>query len=70
MHVYKIHRMTWTNADKVRVVLIADTDTGEREEISTPYDATSIIWDAVKAFPVENIASAPNIEPDSTVEIL
>lgn len=70
MQVYKIHQMAWANPDKTRVTLIADTNTGNREEISTPYGETSIIWDAVKAFPIEDIAPAPYVDPDSEPKLL
>lgn len=47
--------MTWENSNKTRVMLIADTNTGSGEEISTPYNETSIIWNDVKQFPTEEI---------------
>ena len=56
MEIKKIHSMRWATEDKTFVVLIADTDTGNNEEIATPYDNTSIIWNAVQAFPVDQIA--------------
>lgn len=61
MEIKKIHSMRWATADKAYVGLIADTDTGDQESIGTPYGPDSIIWDAVKEFPVDQIAeySAP-----------
>lgn len=55
MQVKKIYKMTWSNYEKTSVMLIADTDTGDKELIATPYSEESIIWDAVKAFPVDQI---------------
>lgn len=49
--------MRWATQDMSYVVLIADTNTGNNEEIATPYGETSIIWDAVRAFPVGEIAA-------------
>ena len=48
--------MRWATENKSYVVLFADTDTGNNEEIATPYGVDSIIWDSVKAFPVDEIA--------------
>jgi hypothetical protein len=56
MEIKKIHSMRWATEDKSVVGLIADTDTGDNESIGTPYGETSIIWDAVQAFPVDQIA--------------
>ena len=53
--------MRWATPDNTFVGLIADTDTGDNESIGTPYDETSIIWDAVRAFPAEQIT--PYVEP-------
>ena len=63
MQIKLIHSMCWGNADHTAVGLNADTDTGINEEIGTPYDATSIIWDAVRAFPVGDIVEyvAPSV---------
>ena len=59
--------MRWATPDQTFVVLFADTDTGNNEEIGTPYNGTSIIWEAVQAFPVNEIAAyvepAPLLEP-------
>ena len=62
--------MRWALEDKSYVVLIADTNTGNNEEIATPYGETSIIWESVQAFPVEEIAAyvAPVIEEQPTVQ--
>ena len=49
--------MRWATPDHTFVVLFADTDTGNNEEIGTPYNGTSIIWEAVQAFPVNEIAA-------------
>ena len=57
MQIKKIHSMRWATPDQTFVVLFADTDTGNNEEIGTPYDSTSIIWEAVQAFPVSEITA-------------
>lgn len=64
MQITKIHSMWWGDADNTSVGLIADTDQGINLTIGTPYDTTSIIWDAVHAFPVDQIADyvAPAFE--------
>ena len=56
MEIKKIHSMRWATADNTFVCLIADTATGNNEQIGTPYNNTSIIWEAVQAFPVDQIA--------------
>ena len=56
MEIKQIHSMFWGDADHTCVGLTADTSTGTNELIGTPYNETSIIWDAVKAFPVDQIA--------------
>jgi len=48
--------MQWGNAEHTAVRLNAHTDSGMNEEIGTPYDSTSIIWDAVMAFPAADIS--------------
>lgn len=55
MQIKKIHSMRWATEDKSYVGLVADTDTGNNESIGTPYSEASIIWEAVKAFPVDQI---------------
>jgi len=55
MEIKKIHSMRWATLDNTFVSLIADTDTGNNEEIGTPYGEASIIWEAVRAFPVDQI---------------
>lgn len=55
MEIKKIHSMKWATQDKSFVVLIADTDTGNNEEIATPYGPDSIIWSAVQDYPKEEI---------------
>lgn len=57
MEIKKIYEMRWCDEEKAYVLLKADTDTGDNEEIATPYDERSIIWDAVKAFPVDQIGA-------------
>lgn len=59
--------MRWATPDRTYVGLIADTDTGNNENIGTPYDSTSIIWEAVQAFPVNEIA--PYVEPAPLLEL-
>ena len=56
MQVTKIHSMWWGDAAKTSVGLIADTDEGNELTIGTPYDTSSIIWDAVRAYPADQIA--------------
>lgn len=55
MRVLKIYSMTWGNAAQTSVRLVADTDEGSNLEIGTPYSSESIIWDAVRAYPVSQI---------------
>ena len=55
IEVKKIYEMKWATEEKTYVILIADTNTGDGEEIATPYSEESIIWDAVRAFPVDQI---------------
>jgi hypothetical protein len=64
MEIKNIHSMRWATPDNTFVCLFADTDTGNNQEIGTPYNETSIIWDAVRGFPVEQIADyiAPAVE--------
>jgi hypothetical protein len=57
MQIKIIHSMRWATPDQTFVALVADTDTGDNEEIGTPYNGTSIIWEAVQAFPVNEIAA-------------
>jgi hypothetical protein len=66
MQIKKIHSMRWATEDKTFVGLIADTDTGNNESIGTPYNEASIIWDAVKAFPVNQIEEY--VEPPPVIE--
>ena len=56
MKIKKIHSMFWATAEHDTVGLNADTDTGDDQLIGTPYNETSIIWEAVQAFPVDQIA--------------
>jgi len=55
MQIKIIHSMRWATPDHTFVSIVADTDTGNNESIGTPYDSTSIIWDAVQAFPIDQI---------------
>jgi hypothetical protein len=55
MEIKKIHLMQWGDIEKTGVRLIADTDTGDNEDIGTPYGPDSIIWTAVQTFSVEEI---------------
>lgn len=63
MQIKEIYSMRWATPDQTFVALVADTDTGNNEEIATPYNDTSIIWEAVQAFPVNKIAAY--VEPVS-----
>lgn len=56
MQVKKIHNMQWADPEHKYVRLVADTDSGDNETIGTPYGEASIIWAAVQAFPVNQIA--------------
>jgi len=67
MQIKQIHSMRWATPDQAFVVLFADTDTGNNEEIGTPYNGTSIIWEAVQAFPVNEIAAY--VEPVPLLEL-
>ena len=49
--------MWWGDEEQTTVGLIADTDQGTNLTIGTPYDATSIIWNAVQAFPADQITA-------------
>ena len=60
--------MWWGDEAKTSVGLIADTDQGNELTIGTPYDATSIIWNSVRAFPVNQIADY--VEPVQTENTL
>jgi hypothetical protein len=57
MEIKNIYSMRWATQDKSYVVLFADTDSGNNEEISTPYGEESIIWHAIKEFPLDQIQS-------------
>lgn len=48
--------MRWGNPEHTMVLLVADTNTGNSEQISTPYSQESIVWQWVQDFPVEQIA--------------
>lgn len=63
MEIFKIHEMRWANTAQDAVLLVADTATGARERICTPYGADSIIWDAVRAYPRDQILSMLPPEP-------
>lgn len=66
MQVFTIHEMRWANTEQTSVYLVADTSTGNGELIGTPYNAESIIWDAVRAFPVENIQPMVEVAPEQS----
>lgn len=67
MNIKLIYSMQWASEDRTTVKITADTDTGDREEIFTPYNNTSIIWDAVQAFPADQIAEyVPPVQPKPT----
>ena len=68
MEIKKIHSMRWATPDNTFVCLFADTDTGNNEEIATPYGELSIIWDAVRAFPIDKISEY--VEPVVEAETL
>ena len=72
MEIKKIHSMRWATKDKTFVALIADTDTGNNEQIGTPYDDRSIIWEAVQSFPVDQITDyvEPAIQIDTNPNTL
>ena len=58
--------MRWATPDQTFVALVADTNTGNNEQIGTPYDSTSIIWEDVQNFPKSQIAAyVEPVEPDS-----
>jgi hypothetical protein len=67
MIINKINSMTWGNKEHTVVSLLADTNEGNNLSIGTPYDTSSIIWDAVQAFPVDQIAEY--VEPNATADI-
>lgn len=56
MQIKQIHSMFWADVEHTAVGLNADTDEGNNLLIGTPYNDTSIIWDAVRAFPADQIA--------------
>ena len=56
MQIKLIHSMFWANTEHTCVGLNADTEEGNNLLIGTPYDSTSIIWDAVMAFPAADIS--------------
>lgn len=63
MQVFKINEMRWADIDQTTVRLVADTNTGNGEVIYTPYSADSIIWDAVRAYPADQILQMLPPEP-------
>jgi hypothetical protein len=66
MQVFNIHEMRWANVEKNSVYMVADTNTGERELIGTPYNAESIVWSAVRQYPVDQILPMLPPEPITT----
>lgn len=69
MEIKKIHSMHWATPDKAYVGLVADTNTGNNESIGTPYSEESIIWDAVKAFPVDQIGEYVAPPPEEVQDV-
>jgi hypothetical protein len=59
MVVTKIYYMYWDNPEHTTVGLLADTNEGDNLLIGTPYNDTSIIWDAVSAYPEDQILDNP-----------
>lgn len=49
--------MQWGDENHTCVGLTADTNAGDNVQIGTPYNDMSIIWNAVKSFPVNEIAA-------------
>jgi hypothetical protein len=65
MIITQIKSMQWMDANKQLVSLIADTsDEGLNLEIGTTYGPESIIWEAIRVFPIDQIKAyvAPLIE--------
>jgi hypothetical protein len=56
MKITKIKKMWWGNKEKTTVGLIVDTDNqGLNLNVGTPYDSSSIIWEYIKEFPIDQI---------------
>lgn len=71
MIVNKIHKMAWGDELKTTVMLIADTNTGLNEVIGTPYSEESIIWEAVKIFPIEEIEDyVPQVILQESIDLI
>ena len=66
--------MQWADENKTGVSLLADTDTENKLSIGTPYDTTSIVWDSISKFPLEEISGYVKKEaiilPDDVIELL
>jgi hypothetical protein len=62
MKIKKIHSIQWGDVEMSVVRLIADTDTGDSEEIGTPYGPESIIWEDIQEFPADQIQA---FQPES-----
>jgi post-segregation antitoxin (ccd killing protein) len=74
MKLKKIYSMKWADENKTGVSLLADTDTENNLSIGTPYDTTSIVWDSISKFPLEEISDYVKKEvvalPDDLIELL
>lgn len=57
MNIHKIHSIYWADADKTVVALVADTEEGTLQQITTPYSKESIIWDAISTILPDKITS-------------
>lgn len=68
INIHLIRTMAWANEDQSLVLLCADTDTGQGESIMTPYSEESIIWEAVKAFPVDQIEPFVPVQSEEVIE--
>lgn len=67
MKITQIKKMWWGDEAQTVVGLVADTsDEGTDLQIGTPYDETSIIWEAVQAFPQNQIEAY--VAPQAEVE--
>lgn len=67
MQIKKIYSMQWGDPNHELVRLFADTNEGDNQEVGTPYGPDSIIWESVKAFPIENIS--PYVAPIDEVVV-
>ena len=65
IQITQIHSARWANPEHTMVLLVADTNTGNSEQISTPYSQESIVWQWVQDFPAEQIGEY--VEPQLAV---